>query len=229
VTAGTESDSLRLEVIDGQAVGDMIEVGDRIVFGRQSEGPGRLADDPELSRHHAEISRGSGGEYSIEDLASTNGTFVNGARLQTPAVLSKGDMIEVGTTRLVVRETPAVALAVDPRAATVTVDVPPALRAPAPEEPAAPAGAAAVTEEAPAAQAPATEEQVPAEEAPPATEPPAPAEDVLLVDLPARPPVEIRLVIDFEQAEATIALGSDGELVRLCLVEGRWRLGDGEP
>jgi pSer/pThr/pTyr-binding forkhead associated (FHA) protein len=221
VSAGTESDSLRLEVIGGQAVGDMIEVGDRIVFGRQSEGPGRLADDPELSRHHAEISRGPRGEYSIEDLASTNGTFVNGTRLQTPAVLSKGDMIELGATRLLVRATPDVAPAVDPRATTVTVDLPAALRPP-PKEPAAPAAAAPATEESPAAeQAPATEEQTPPAEAP------APAREAL--GFHVHPPVEIRLAIDFERAQVMIALGTDDDPVRLRLVEGRWWLDDGEP
>jgi len=106
------------------------------VFGRQTEGYGQLANDPELSRHHAEVSRLPTGEYQLEDLSSTNGTFVNGARLQAPAVLALGDTIELGTTRLAVRALPAVAApaagAVDVRAATVVVDVPAAARAPEP-------------------------------------------------------------------------------------------------
>jgi hypothetical protein len=43
--------------VEGNAAGTMIGVGDRLVFGRQSEGAGQLAIDPELSRLHAEISR----------------------------------------------------------------------------------------------------------------------------------------------------------------------------
>jgi predicted component of type VI protein secretion system len=119
----------------------VIGVGEQLVFGRQTEGYGQLANDPELSRHHAEVSRLATGEYRLEDLSSTNGTFVNGARLQAPAVLALGDEIELGSSKLVVRALPAVAAppagTVDVRAATVVVDVPAAARAPAP--PAAPA------------------------------------------------------------------------------------------
>jgi predicted component of type VI protein secretion system len=132
---------LQLEVVAGNAAGTVIGVGEQLVFGRQTEGYGQLANDPELSRHHAEVSRLPTGEYRLEDLSSTNGTFVNGARLQAPAVLALGDEIELGSSKLVVRALPAVAAppagAVDVRAATVVVDVPAAIRAPAP--PAAPA------------------------------------------------------------------------------------------
>lgn len=132
---------LQLEVVAGNAAGTVIGVGEQLVFGRQTEGYGQLANDPELSRHHAEVSRLPTGEYRLEDLSSTNGTFVNGARLQAPAVLALGDEIELGSSKLVVRALPAVAAppagAVDVRAATVVVDVPAAARAPAP--PAAPA------------------------------------------------------------------------------------------
>lgn len=132
---------LQLEVVAGNAAGTVIGVGEQLVFGRQTEGYGQLANDPELSRHHAEVSRLPTGEYRLEDLSSTNGTFVNGARLQAPAVLALGDEIELGSSKLVVRALPAVAAppagTVDVRAATVVVDVPAAIRAPAP--PAAPA------------------------------------------------------------------------------------------
>lgn len=124
------SEELRLEVVAGKAHGFSFVVEDRLVIGRNSEGPGRLADDPELSRHHAEIARTPSGEFTIKDLSSTNGTFVNGTRLSAPAVLGVGDAIEVGITRLIVRSAPvapapAPATAeVDVRAATLTVRVP---------------------------------------------------------------------------------------------------------
>jgi pSer/pThr/pTyr-binding forkhead associated (FHA) protein len=114
----------------------VIGVGEQLVFGRQTEGYGQLANDPELSRHHAEVSRLPTGEYRLEDLSSTNGTFVNGTRLQAPAVLALGDEIELGSSKLVVRALPAVAAppagTVDVRAATVVVDVPAGVRAAAP-------------------------------------------------------------------------------------------------
>ena len=127
---------LQLEVVAGNAAGTVIGVGEQLVFGRQTEGYGQLANDPELSRHHAEVSRLPTGEYRLEDLSSTNGTFVNGTRLQAPAVLALGDEIELGSSKLVVRALPAVAAppagTVDVRAATVVVDVPAGVRAAAP-------------------------------------------------------------------------------------------------
>jgi pSer/pThr/pTyr-binding forkhead associated (FHA) protein len=51
--------------------------------------------DPEASRKHAQISF-QAGRYVIEDLGSTNGTYVNGRQIMTPTTLSRGDVIEVG-------------------------------------------------------------------------------------------------------------------------------------
>lgn len=51
--------------------------------------------DPEASRRHAQISF-QAGRYVIEDLGSTNGTYVNGRQILTATTLSPGDVIEVG-------------------------------------------------------------------------------------------------------------------------------------
>lgn len=130
-------DELRLEVVGGKARGFSFAVDNRLVIGRNSEGPGRLADDPELSRHHAEIARAPNGEFTIKDLSSTNGTFVNGTQLHAPAVLGVGDEIEVGATKLIVRSAPAAAAPaqaeVDVRAATVIGGVAETTRRPADE------------------------------------------------------------------------------------------------
>src|SRR3954453_5925272 len=53
--------------------------------------------DPEVSRHHAAI-RDQGGSLAIEDLGSTNGTFVNGKRVEVVTVLRDGDTVRLGTT-----------------------------------------------------------------------------------------------------------------------------------
>ncbi|MEO5349283.1 MAG: FHA domain-containing protein [Magnetococcus sp. YQC-3] len=47
-----------------------------------------------ISRHHAEITR-DGGRYRLRDLQSSNGTFVNGARV-TEKILQDGDAILIG-------------------------------------------------------------------------------------------------------------------------------------
>ena len=57
-----------------------------------------------VSRRHAcvrlDIQTGSA---AIEDLGSTNGTFVNEARVETPLVLEDGDVVQVGSVPLTFR------------------------------------------------------------------------------------------------------------------------------
>ncbi|MGA8364718.1 MAG: FHA domain-containing protein [Solirubrobacteraceae bacterium] len=100
----TSSTCLRLEVISGIVPGNTIVVEDELVIGRHATGAGRLSEDEEISRQHARISREATGDYAIEDLGSSNGTFVNGLRIQSPRLLALGDSIEAGATTLVVKE-----------------------------------------------------------------------------------------------------------------------------
>jgi len=97
---------LRLRVTRGNAEGSTIEVDDELLIGRGAHDEGRLADDIEISRQHARISRAQGG-HVIEDLGSTNGTILNGRRINATEILGVGDEIEVGGTTLVVHAAPA--------------------------------------------------------------------------------------------------------------------------
>ena len=54
-----------------------------------------LLDDQAVSRHHARITRKHDGQYLIEDLGSTNGTFVEGRRIQR-ALLFNGCRVQFG-------------------------------------------------------------------------------------------------------------------------------------
>ena len=65
-----------------------------ITIGRESHNDVVLID-PEASRKHAQISF-QAGRYVVEDLGSTNGTFVNGRQIQVATTLNNGDVIEVG-------------------------------------------------------------------------------------------------------------------------------------
>jgi len=56
-------------------------------------------DDTYASQQHARLFGRQGGWY-VEDLGSTNGTFVNEQRLAAPALVQPGDKIRVGTTML---------------------------------------------------------------------------------------------------------------------------------
>ncbi|MDH5676487.1 MAG: GGDEF domain-containing protein [Myxococcales bacterium] len=64
------------------------------IIGRDLEAQVSVAD-PGLSRHHARISRTAHGDY-LRDLESTNGTLVNGEKIETVHVLEEGDRIQLG-------------------------------------------------------------------------------------------------------------------------------------
>jgi len=68
--------------------------GDQLTIGRDSSN-GVAINDAEVSRRHSRLSF-RGGKYVIEDLGSTNGTFVNGQRLAGPVVLKAGDVVSLG-------------------------------------------------------------------------------------------------------------------------------------
>jgi predicted component of type VI protein secretion system len=140
----------RLEVVTGRAAGTSIVVEDVLVIGRHADGAGPLANDEEISRTHARITLDSSGYLAIEDLGSTNGTFVNGLRISGPKTLAEGDGIELGGATLVVREVPAPA-ATGPTTAPQLQ--PPPARVPTEREPGsraqAPAARAAAAPDAP--------------------------------------------------------------------------------
>jgi pSer/pThr/pTyr-binding forkhead associated (FHA) protein len=54
-----------------------------------------VINDAEVSRRHARLSPQAGG-YVLEDLGSTNGTFVNGQRLMGPHLLRPGELVLLG-------------------------------------------------------------------------------------------------------------------------------------
>jgi transcriptional regulator with PAS, ATPase and Fis domain len=70
--------------------------------------PGGPVDDGLLSRRHAEVSPGKGGEYRLRDLGSRNGTFVNGSTVRGADewVLRPGDVVRTGGVLSVFREIP---------------------------------------------------------------------------------------------------------------------------
>lgn len=66
----------------------------QLVMGRMKSNQ-VFIDDLKLSREHARI-QFDGKVYVLQDLGSKNGTFLNGQRLQMPAVLRPGDRIKLG-------------------------------------------------------------------------------------------------------------------------------------
>jgi Protein of unknown function (DUF3662)/FHA domain len=79
--------------------------GERITLSSRPVSVGRLPEctialvDSNVSRRHSEI-RPSGSSYVVVDLGSTNGTKVNGTRIQGEHTLRDGDIVSVGSTHL---------------------------------------------------------------------------------------------------------------------------------
>lgn len=71
-------------------------------IGREKKSGGIVLRDPNVSRHHAILSY-DGSHWYIQDLDSTNGTFVNDAEV-TACALSNGDIINIGLENLEFRE-----------------------------------------------------------------------------------------------------------------------------
>src|SRR5688500_19215105 len=94
--------------------------GDQLTVGRDSTNE-IVINDAEISRRHARLTF-QGGKYVIEDLGSTNGTFVNGQRLAGPRVLKAGEVVSFGEQIVLVYEAssfdPAATIA-SPRASAV--------------------------------------------------------------------------------------------------------------
>ena len=59
-----------------------------------------IVDAALISRVHCRLTALAGGELEVRDLESTNGTYVNGQRIET-ARLASGDRLQVGRVELV--------------------------------------------------------------------------------------------------------------------------------
>ena len=90
-------DQFALTIIAGPSAGSLIMMdGDEMIIGRGATATERI-DDEGLSREHVRIFRRGGG-YWIEDLQSTNGTFINGVPIPYAAPLNNADRVQLGRT-----------------------------------------------------------------------------------------------------------------------------------
>jgi DNA-binding NtrC family response regulator len=92
-----------LIVRDGPDKGTSAQITTGLVIGTGSDS-GLTLTDPTVSRNHAEISRTAHG-YLLQDLGSTNGTFLNGVRVDR-AYLREGAVLTIGKTELLFRSGP---------------------------------------------------------------------------------------------------------------------------
>jgi len=69
------------------------------IVGRDAACEFSLPEDASVSRRHARISV-EGSVLHVEDLGSTNGTYVNGTRVEGSQELRVGDILQLGESRL---------------------------------------------------------------------------------------------------------------------------------
>jgi hypothetical protein len=70
-----------------------------LTFGRSSQNDVQLKRDEYASSTHARLEPRRDGVW-LEDIGSTNGTYLNGIRLTQPKRLSSGDVVRIGETEL---------------------------------------------------------------------------------------------------------------------------------
>ena len=75
--------------------------GDAVTLGRSTVAS-VVVDDMYVSDEHVQVRPGDHG-WVVRDLGSTNGTFLNGAKVTQPTPLAAGDHLRIGKTRIEVR------------------------------------------------------------------------------------------------------------------------------
>jgi pSer/pThr/pTyr-binding forkhead associated (FHA) protein len=99
---------LILEIVEGPEAGRQVPVETVVDIGREPSLPLHLDQDTQASRRHARVTA-QGGQAVVEDLGSTNGTYVNEQPIHSPRALNPGDRIRVGLTVLELRSRQQVA------------------------------------------------------------------------------------------------------------------------
>ena len=90
-------------VVDGANAGETASLDHApLLIGRGSDAAIRL-DDDYVSTRHARIAS-SGDEWFVEDLGSTNGTYIGSHRLTQPTTLQLGSQVRIGKTTLELRK-----------------------------------------------------------------------------------------------------------------------------
>ena len=93
---------LILEIVEGKDAGKQLPLDGPLDVGRDTGIQIPLPEDTQVSRRHARISPQNGAAV-IEDLGSTNGTFVNEQQIHSPRGLNPGDRVRIGLTVLELR------------------------------------------------------------------------------------------------------------------------------
>jgi len=87
-----------LRVTAGPQAGLRLPLGEAFLIGRTADAQ-LVLEDQYMSTRHAALTRTPKG-YQVEDLGSTNGTYLNDNRLMTPRPMGIGDTLRIGRTTM---------------------------------------------------------------------------------------------------------------------------------
>jgi hypothetical protein len=124
-----------LVIHEGSGAGSEHPVDGELILGREDSTADLVINDPGVSRRHARVLADNGGVI-VEDLGSSNGTYVNGERISGPVELGAGDEVQVGATTLGIQGGTAATALMPPRAPATEQHPGPTSRAPAQPPPA---------------------------------------------------------------------------------------------
>jgi hypothetical protein len=96
-------DPSQVVIVDGGNKGEAVSLADApLLIGRGTDAAIRLDDDYVSTRHARIVS--SGDQWFVEDLGSTNGTYVGSRRITQPTALGVGSQVRIGKTVLEMRK-----------------------------------------------------------------------------------------------------------------------------
>jgi pSer/pThr/pTyr-binding forkhead associated (FHA) protein len=96
-------DPRQVVIIEGGNSGETVSLTDApLLIGRGTDAAIRL-DDDYVSTRHARIAS-SGDQWFVEDLGSTNGTYVGSRRITQPTTIGPGSQVRIGKTVLELRK-----------------------------------------------------------------------------------------------------------------------------
>ncbi len=95
----------RIVITSGPAAGKAFPLEGQVEIGRDASACGLVINDEQVSRSHARVLRSDDGRWIVRDLGSANGTWLVGSkgdrkRLTGDHIVSEGDQVEIGKSRL---------------------------------------------------------------------------------------------------------------------------------
>jgi pSer/pThr/pTyr-binding forkhead associated (FHA) protein len=98
-TLRSRKTSTKLVIVDGALSGTVVPLGTAAILIGRAPDATVVLDDDFVSTHHARLTP-NGKHWIVEDLGSTNGTWIDRTRVSSPTVLRPGSKLRIGRTSM---------------------------------------------------------------------------------------------------------------------------------